>query len=93
MNYDDYVSKVQRISAWTGGVVGGLLAFTWGCAKIGVGAGILFGACGAFAGVLVGAVAGWMLVPHVMLISLGVLAAAALPFGIIWLAGMLWHLR
>ena len=44
MKYDDYVSKVQRFSAWTGGVVGGLLAFAWGCAKIGIGAGVVFGA-------------------------------------------------
>jgi hypothetical protein len=29
----------------------------------------------------------------VMAVSLGVLAVAALPFAIIWLAGLFWHLR
>jgi hypothetical protein len=35
------------------------------------------------------ALAEFALVPHVMLVSLGVLGAAALPFALIWLAGLL----
>ena len=93
MKYDDYVSAVQRCAAWSGGIVGGVLAFVWGYTKIGLGAGILFGAGGAFVGTLVAAIASWLLVPHVLVISLGVLAAAALPFGLIWLVGLLWHMH
>ena len=91
MKYDDYVSAVQRCAAWIGGIVGGLLAFVWGYTKIGLVAGILFGACGAFGGTLAAVIVSWLLVPHVLVISLGVLAAAALPFGLIWLVGLLWH--
>ena len=60
---------------------------------IGIDAGFFFAACGAFAGMLLAAILGWLLVPHVMFVSLGVLAAAALPFGIIWLVGVIWHMR
>lgn len=91
LKYDDYVNAVQRCAAWTGGIAGGVLAFVWGYSKIGLMAGIVFGACGAFIGMLVAAIAVWLLVPHVLVISLGVLAAAALPFGVIWLLGVLWH--
>ena len=93
MKYDDYVSSVQRCAAWTGGIAGGLFAFAWGYGQIGLGAGILFGAGGAFVGMLVGAIVSWLLVPHVLVISLGVLAVAVLPFAVIWLVGLVWHLR
>jgi hypothetical protein len=92
MRYDDYVSAVQRGGAWGGGIVGGLLAFAWAYTTIGLGAGIVFGACGAFAGTLVAAIVSWLLVPHVLVIALCVMAAAALPFVLIWLAGLLWRL-
>ena len=93
MNYDAYCSSIQRVSPWAGVVMGGALGGAWGLTHIGIGAGLFLGACGAFAGLLIGAILSWLLVPHFMLLSLGVLAAAALPFGMIWLAGLLWHLR
>jgi hypothetical protein len=93
LKYDDYVNAVQRCGAWGGGIVGGLLAFAWGYTTIGLGAGIFFGACGAFVGTLIAAIASWLLVPHVLGIALCVLAAAALPFALIWLAGAVWNLR
>ena len=93
MKYDDYVSRVQRCAAWTGAIAGGLSAFAWGYAQIGLGAGILFGAGGAFFGMLLAAIGSWLLVPHVLVISLGVLAVAVLPFAVIWFVGLLWHLR
>ena len=93
MKYDAYVNRVQRISPWAGAIAGGILGFAWGMAHIGIDAGLFFAACGAFAGMLLASVLGWLLVPHVMFVSLGVLAAAALPFGIIWLVGVFWHLR
>jgi len=93
MKYDAYVNRVQRISPWAGAIAGGLLGALWGFAHIGVGAALFFGACGAFGGMLLAAIAGWLLVPHVMFVSLGVLAAIALPFGIIWLVGLVWHMR
>jgi hypothetical protein len=92
MKYDVYVNRVQRISPWAGAIAGGMLGFAWGL-DIGVGAGLFFAACGAFGGLLLASILAWLLVPHVMFVSLGVLAAAALPFGIIWLAGLIWHLR
>jgi hypothetical protein len=93
MKYDVYVERVQRISPWAGAIAGGMLGFAWGIVHIGVGAGIFFAACGAFAGMLLAAILGWLLVPHVMVLSLGVLAAAMLPFAVIWLIGLFWHAR
>lgn len=91
MNYDVYVNRVQRISPWAGAIAGGILGFAWGMTHIGLGAGLFFGACGAFGGMLVAAVLGWLLVPHVLFVWLGVLVAAASPFALIWLVGLLWR--
>ena len=93
MRYATYCRNVHRISVWTGGIAGGLLGFAWGLAKIGIGGAVFFGAAGAFVGTLLSAIFGWLLVPHVMVVSLGVLAVAALPFAVIWLAGLFLHLR
>lgn len=88
--YDDYVNAVRRFGAWGGGIAGGVIGFAWGYAKIGFGAGIIFGVCGGFIGTLLAAIASWLLVPHVLVISLYVMAAAALPFVLIWIIGLVW---
>jgi len=93
MKYDTYVNRVQKISPWAGAIAGGVLGFCWGFAHIGIGAGLFFGGCGAFAGMLLASIASWVLVPHVMFVSLGVLVALALPFALIWLFAALFHLR
>jgi hypothetical protein len=93
MKYDAYVNRVQRISPWAGAIAGGILGFAWGIAHIGVDAGLFFAGCGAFAGMLLASILGWLFVPHVMLVSIGVVAAAALPFAIIWLVGLILHWR
>src|SRR5689334_22468439 len=54
--YDAYVHRVQRIGPLAGAVAGAVLGFAWGAAKIGLGAGILFAACGAFAGLLLASI-------------------------------------
>jgi hypothetical protein len=93
MKYDVYVDRVQRISPWAGAIAGGILGFAWGLTHIGFGAGLFFAGCGAFGGMLLASILAWLFVPHVVFVSLGVLAAAALPFGIIWLVGLIWHMR